>query len=263
MKRKEQCIDKAGFISTHSHTKLYTLFSMTPVSVDPPRHDVRSAVPYDHGPRPFFRGRLHEIAAIYFAGTCTALVATTAALQNSATFITAIVLYCVCLLGMLAVSALYHRVPWHTKRAVDMWRRADHSMIAIFIAGTYAPVAVYAFGSMSDGLWILPTAWIAAGGAVAINLFWPDHPRWVDVIIYLLLGWLVVAKAAALVSLVPLAALVLIVVGGIIYSLGAIVYGIQRPNPSERWFGFHEVFHAATIVAAGLHHIAIGLLVVS
>lgn len=71
------------------------------------------------------------------------------------------------------------------------------------------------------------------------------------------------AKAAALVSLVPLAALVLIVVGGIIYSLGAIVYGIQRPNPSERWFGFHEVFHAATIVAAGLHHIAIWLLVVS
>ncbi len=136
-------------------------------------------------------------------------------------------------------------------------------MIAIFIAGTYAPVAVYAFNSMSDGLWILPTAWIAAGGAVAINLLWPNHPRWVDVVIYLVLGWLVVVKAATLVSIVPVAALVLIIVGGIIYSFGAIVYGIQRPNPSERWFGFHEVFHASTIVAAALHHIAIWLLVVS
>lgn len=160
------------------------------------------------------------------------------------------------------MSALYHRVPWHTKRAVDIWRRADHSMIAIFIAGTYAPVAVYAFNSMSDGLWILPTAWIAAGGAVAVNLLWPDHPRWLDVVIYLVLGWLVVVKAAALVSLIPVAALVLIIVGGVIYSLGAIVYGAQSPNPSDRWFGFHEVFHACTIVAAALRHIAIWLLMV-
>ncbi len=263
MKRAEQYIDEAGFIPTHSHTKLYTLFSMNPAPAQLPRHHARSTVPYDRGPRPILRGRLHEIAAIYFAGTCTALVATTAALHNSATFITAIVLYSVCLLGMLAVSALYHRVPWHTKRAVDIWRRADHSMIAIFIAGTYAPVAVYAFDSMGDGLWILPTAWVAAGGAVGINLLWPNHPRWVDVVIYLVLGWLVVVKATALVVLVPLAALVLIIVGGVIYSLGAIVYGVQRPNPSERWFGFHEVFHASTIVAAALHHIAIWLLVVS
>ncbi|MGX6968484.1 PAQR family membrane homeostasis protein TrhA [Corynebacterium sp. c7Ub_26] len=235
---------------------------MKPVSADSPRRHAHSAVPYDRGPRPIFRGRLHEIAAIYFAGTCTALVAATAALHDSAPFIAATALYCVCLLGMLTVSALYHRVPWHTKRAVDIWRRADHSMIAIFIAGTYAPVAVYAFNSMSDGLWILPTAWIAAGGAVAVNLLWPDHPRWLDVVIYLVLGWLVVVKAAALVSLIPVAALVLIIVGGVIYSLGAIVYGAQSPNPSDRWFGFHEVFHACTIVAAALRHIAIWLLMV-
>lgn len=235
---------------------------MKPVSADSPRRHAHSAVPYDRGPRPIFRGRLHEIAAIYFAGTCTALVAATAALHDSAPFIAATALYCVCLLGMLTVSALYLRVPWHTKRAVDIWRRADHSMIAIFIAGTYAPVAVYAFNSMSDGLWILPTAWIAAGGAVAVNLLWPDHPRWLDVVIYLVLGWLVVVKAAALVSLIPVAALVLIIVGGVIYSLGAIVYGAQSPNPSDRWFGFHEVFHACTIVAAALRHIAIWLLMV-
>lgn len=236
---------------------------MTSASAPSPRHHVASPAPFDRGPRPVLRGRLHEIAAIYFAGTCTALVATIAALSNSARFVTAIVLYCVCLLGMLTVSALYHRVPWHTKRAVDMWRRADHSMIAIFIAGTYAPVAVYAFTSMGSGLWILPAAWIAAGVAVAINLLWLNHPRWVDVVIYLVLGWLVVVKATALVSLMPLAAVVLIIVGGVIYSLGAIVYGIQHPNPSEHWFGFHEVFHASTIIAAALHHIAIWLLVVS
>ncbi|MEJ4111845.1 hemolysin III family protein [Corynebacterium kroppenstedtii] len=232
-------------------------------TTEPPRPHTGSTTPYDRGPRPIFRGRLHEIAAIYFAGTCTALIATVAALHHSALLIAAIILYSACLLGMLAVSALYHRVPWRTKHAVDTWRRADHSMIAIFIAGTYAPVAVSAFTSMTDGLWILPTAWIAAIGTVVITLLWPNHPRWVDVIIYLVLGWLVILKAPALASVVPLAALILIVAGGVTYSLGAIIYGIQRPNPSERWFGFHEVFHATTIIAAAMHHIAIWILVVN
>jgi hemolysin III len=219
--------------------------------------------PVDRGDRPLLRGRLHENAAWYFAGTGTALTATSFILHGGSALSWSAVLYSLCLIGLFAVSALYHRVPWRRETTVQAWRRADHSMIAIFIAGTYGPIAVFAFDSWSEGLWILPVCWVLAVAAVVMNVFWIGHPRWLDVVVYLSLGWLAVLKVGGFVDTIPLVAGVLIVVGGIIYSLGAVVYGLRRPNPSVRWFGFHEVFHAATIVAGGLHHVAIWILVLS
>lgn len=217
--------------------------------------------PVDRGARPVLRGRLHENAAWYFAGTGTALTVAAFALHGNSTLSWITVLYTVCLIGLFTVSALYHRVPWRSEATVRAWRRADHSMIAVFIAGTYGPVTVYCFDSWSEGLWILPVCWAAAGIAVAMNLFWIGHPRWVDVVVYLVLGWVALLKLSGFVEGLPVGAGILVVLGGLIYSAGAVVYGKKSPNPSDRWFGFHEVFHAATIVAAALHHVAIWVLV--
>lgn len=216
---------------------------------------------FDRGPRPYFRGLLHANAVWYFAGTGSALTVASFILHGSSALSWFTALYAVCLVAMLGVSGLYHRAPWRSEGAVRGWRRADHSMIAIFIAGTYGPVTVSTFDTFADGQWVLLVCWIAALVAVAINVFWIGHPRWLDVGIYLALGWLIIFKITDFAREVPTAAGLLIVIGGLIYMVGAISYGLKRPNFSERWFGFHEFFHATTVVAAGLHHVAIWLIV--
>lgn len=250
-----------------SHRRLGAMAHTSPHPADAargshgPHRNTGRRRPVDRGPRPALRGRLHENAAWYFAGTGTALTVAAAVLHGASALTWVTALYTLCLIGLFTVSALYHRAPWRSEATVQAWRRADHSMIAVFIAGTYGPVTVYSFDSWSGGLWVLPVCWAAAVAAVALNVFWIGHPRWVDVIVYLVLGWVAVLKLGGFVSALPVVPGVLIVVGGLIYSAGAVVYGRKSPNPSERWFGFHEVFHAATIVAAALHHVAVWLLI--
>lgn len=237
-------------------------FLMTSTAPLPGRAS-RSRPPFDRGQRPVLRGRLHENSALFFAGTSVALTVSAFVRHGNVALSWVTVLYSLCLVALFSVSALYHRVSWRSEATVQAWRRADHSMIAVFIAGTYGPVVVYSFSSWSEGLWILPVCWIAAIAAVALNIFWIGHPRWVDVVVYLVLGWVALLKLPDFVAVFPPVAGILIVLGGLVYSAGAVVYGLQRPNPSVRWFGFHEVFHAATIVAAALHHGAIWLLILN
>ncbi len=161
------------------------------------------------------------------------------------------------LVGMLMVSALYHRFPWNSYRTVAWWRQADHAMIALFIAGTYGPVTLGA-GHDTRSYVVLIVCWITAA---AVNILWINHPRWLSVTIYLLLGWVALVNIDKLHESLSTPVQVLIVLGGLIYSAGAIAYAVKRPNISPRWFGFHEVFHAATIVAAGFHHVAIWLII--
>ncbi len=232
----------------------------------------KSRLPFDRGPRPWMRGRIHQEAAWFFGGTGTALTSLVAATYGVSwmTFVTAV--YAATLVGMLTVSSLYHRAPWRTEGTVAGWRRADHAMIAVFIAGSYGPVTLAAFGDafwnnggflQLGGWWILIVSWVAALAAVLLNVVWIQHPRWLDALVYLSLGWIaVVAAVGYWNSLGPLVCS-LLVFGGLVYSLGAVIYARKWPNPSERWFGFHEVFHALTIVAAGVHHIAIWLMLVA
>lgn len=215
---------------------------------------------FDRGPRPQLRGHLHSEAAWFFGGSGSALVAFAAATSRASWLTFAVVIYSVCLVGMLATSATYHRFPWRSERAVVAWRRADHAAIAVFIAGTYTPVFIGATDSPQRFI-ILIVCWCAALLAVALNVVWIDHPRWLSVTVYMVLGWIAVFDLGGLIDGLTVPAMVLILVGGAIYSLGALGYALKWPNPSERWFGFHEVFHAATIVAAGLHHIAIWIIV--
>jgi hemolysin III len=158
---------------------------------------------------------------------------------------------------LFGVSAVYHRGHW-SPRTHAVLQRLDHANIFLIIAGTYTPFAVLLLsaGPARTLLWIV---WSGAVAGVAFRVLWVGAPRWLYVPVYLALGWVAVAYMPQLLHGGGPAVLTLLVVGGVLYTLGGIVYAIKRPNPSPSWFGFHEVFHALTIAAFTAHALAIGL----
>lgn len=202
----------------------------------------RRVRPVDIG-KPRMRGWLHFYA---FFGALAAGTVLTALFPSIG-----VAVYSVTVCGLFGVSALYHRRVW-TERGYQTMRRFDHAMIFVFIAGTYTPVCV-ALGKT----WLLALVWIGALGGAVMSLIWPHAPRWVQAPLYLALGWVAIAVLPDLLHTSGVTALVLLLAGGAIYSLGAVSYALRRPNPWPEVFGHHEFFHACTIVAAICHHIAI------
>jgi len=161
---------------------------------------------------------------------------------------------------MLGVSALYHRVTW--KPAARLWmRRADHAGIFLLIAGTYTPVGLIGL----HGAWrvtILAIVWGGAGIATLMKLCWVHAPKWLAALVGLAIGWAGVAALPELAAHTSIAAVVLLAAGGLAYSAGAVTYALRRPDPLPLVFGYHEVFHALTIVALACHYVAVAFFVV-
>ena len=156
-------------------------------------------------------------------------------------------------------SALYHRVTW-TPRVRPWMRRIDHAGVYLLIAGTYTPVSLIALG----GAWrpaILAIVWTGAGAAIVLKFVWVDAPKWLAAAIGIALGWVAVVALPQLAAHVAPAAVVLLVIGGLAYTAGAIVYARRRPDPVPEVFGYHELFHALTIVAVTCQYVAIALIV--
>jgi hemolysin III len=209
---------------------------------------------FDHpDTRPRMRGWLHLFA--FFGSIVAAAVLIPLAFVEGARAGVAVTVYCLTILGLFGVSALYHRRRW-SPRAWKLMKRADHSMIFLFIAGTYTPFARLAVPE-ATGWWMLGIVWAGALAGVALKMVWPTAPRWVGVPIYLALGWVSVFVLVDILTLVGVTVLVLMATGGVLYSVGAIAYAMKRPNPWPGTFGYHEVFHAMTIVAATCHYIAV------
>jgi hemolysin III len=164
----------------------------------------------------------------------------------------AVGIYAVSLSALLGTSALYHRVNWKRPQVRTWMRRLDHSMIFFLIAGTYTPFALLVMhGTLATA--ILIAVWAGAIAGAIVEMVWIGHPKWVSAAVYLTIGWVAVAAFPELWSgLGPTAALML-AGGGLLYTAGAIVYAVQRPNPSPAIFGYHEVFHAFVLAAAVLH----------
>ncbi|TDD82617.1 hemolysin III family protein [Actinomadura darangshiensis] len=161
--------------------------------------------------------------------------------------------------GMLfGISGTYHRQRSH--RLIEVLRRFDHANIYLIIAGTYTPFAVVAL----DGgvrVAVLVTVWTGAIAGVVFRTAWIGAPRALYVTLYIVLGWVAVFFLPQFLDGAGLAACLLVAIGGICYSVGGVVYGLRRPNPSPRWFGFHEIFHAFTLAAYVLQYIAVSLVV--
>jgi hemolysin III len=159
---------------------------------------------------------------------------------------------------LFGVSAVYHTGRWGV-RAKTIWKRLDHATIFVLIAGSYTPFCLLLLTPAHAAI-MLSLVWGGALLGVLFRIFWVSAPRWLYVPLYLLLGWAAVLYAGEFFRRAPTDVMVLMIVGGGLYTIGALVYGFKWPNPSPRWFGFHEVFHAFTIAAFVVHYIGISLL---
>lgn len=202
--------------------------------------------------KPHLRGWLHLGMAplVLIAGLILVVMAPSRAGRLSAAVftLTAFLLF--------ATSAIYHRGTW-SPRVDGLLRRLDHSNIFLIIAGTYTPFALLL--PVEQGRTMLVIVWVGAIGGVLFRIFWVRAPRWLYVPIYLALGWVAVFYLKPLWLHGGSAIVVLVAVGGLLYTLGAVVYGFKRPNPVPSWFGFHEIFHALTIAAFVCHYVAASL----
>ena len=209
--------------------------------------------PADLG-KPRLRGRLHQYAFFVALVAGVVLCSIAATRPGLSPFLSCLV-YSLTVCGLFGISALYHRRVW-SERGYQVMKRLDHSMIFIFIAGTYTPFCILLLTGEKSAIF-LGLIWAGALGGVALKTIWPHGPRWVGAPLYLALGWGAVAILPDVLHRGGVAALVLLAIGGVIYSVGAVFYALRRPNPWPTVFGHHEFFHACTLVAALCHHIAI------
>ncbi|MGC3997365.1 MAG: hemolysin III family protein [Anaeromyxobacter sp.] len=196
--------------------------------------------------KPLLRGVSHEVAA----AVALAAWAVLAVHAPSARATLAAQVYGASLFSLFAVSALYHRPTW-SPRARLLMRRLDHAAIFLLIAGTYTPICLL-LGD-SRGSTLLVVVWSGAALGIIQSVLWPTCPKPLSAIVYVLLGWVVLPVLPALQTRLGPGSIGLLAAGGVVYSLGAVVYALRRPDPFPRVFGYHEVFHALVIGAAVLH----------
>jgi hemolysin III len=201
--------------------------------------------------KPRLRGWLHAaMAPIALAAgiVLVCMAATPAAIVGAAVFLAASVL-------LFGTSGVYHRGTWGAWGQAVL-RRMDHSNIFVFIAATYTPLALILLDGTSR-LILLTVVWGAAVGGLFFRLFWLSAPRALYTALYIAMGWTALGWLGAFYRAAGPAVLILVIAGGVCYTLGAVVYGRKRPNPSPTWFGFHEIFHSATVAGFACHYVAI------
>ncbi|MDP9006454.1 MAG: hemolysin III family protein [Actinomycetota bacterium] len=210
-----------------------------------PITDVLTAV------RPRHRGRLHQV--VFFlsvpAGAALVALATTASARVGAA------VYALSVTGLFGTSAAYHRLA-HSVAARAMWRRLDHAMIFVLIAGTYTPMCLLAL----EGAWrsvALTLVWVGALAGVALKVFRLEAAMRLGNALYLVLGWAVLAILPQLAQRVAPLTLVLLAAGGLLYTGGAVVLTRRRPDPVPHVFGYHEVWHTLVVAAAACHYVMI------
>jgi hemolysin III len=201
--------------------------------------------------KPRLRGVIHQYAFFVAVVLGVAIVA----LAPGGKERIAAAIYAVSVAGLLGTSALYHRRNW-TVRARMWMRRLDHSMIFVLIAGTYTPFAILVLhGTLART--ILIVVWAGAVGGTILNVFWVRAPKAVTASVYIALGWVAIAAMPQMAREMGAVGVGLIALGGVLYTAGAVIYALRRPNPVPGVFGYHEVFHALVVAAAAAHFAAV------
>lgn len=201
--------------------------------------------------KPLLRGHFHQAAFFVSLGACGMLIAS--AMNNQA--LLASIIYSLSLIMLFGVSALYHRPQWNPQQRTWM-RRLDHAAIFILIAGTGTPICLLAIPAES-GFKLLAAFWLAAAFGFLQSLFWIKAPKWLSAILYIAMGWIALPYIPEIrASLGSLNAIYLIS-GGALYTIGAIIYASKRPNPSPKYFGYHEIFHLLVIFGAFFHFLVV------
>jgi hemolysin III len=213
-------------------------------------HDLRESVEHIVA-TPLFRGFLHLVSGI----VAMAAVILLAREATGRIELVSSLIYGSGLTLALMTSAVYHRGSWKP-RAFMILQRLDHSMIFVLVAATYTPMLLLKL----DGawrVWSMVTVWTMAGAGIVLRVAWRDLPRGILVASYLVCGWMALAFAPLLVRKLDTHAIALLVIGGLLYTLGAVIYASRRPDPFPRIFGYHEVFHTFVVAAACCHFFAL------
>ncbi len=197
--------------------------------------------------RPLLRGWLHLVAAALAIAGLVLLVL----LADSAEAYVGGAIFAASLIALYTTSATYHVITWG-RRMRGVMKRLDHSMIFVLIAGTYTPFCLIA-ASTAWGISILAVVWSIAGAGIVLKVAWPNAPRWLGVGLYVGTGWVALVAASELADWFAAVPLILLAGGGILYTLGGVIYALKRPNPFPRVFGYHEVFHLLVIAGSAMH----------
>lgn len=203
--------------------------------------------------KPRLRGWLHAATAplALAAGIVLVVLSPTAATRTGSA------IFAASALALFTVSAIMHRGRWSPRWNLFL-RRLDHASIFLLIAGSYTPFCLLLLEG-SDRAIMLGVAWGGAALGIAFRIFWTHAPRWLYTPIYIALGWAAVLFAGDFARNADTAVLVLLAVGGLLYTAGGVIYGLRRPNPFPQWFGFHEIFHTLTIIAFVTHYVGVSL----
>ena len=204
--------------------------------------------------RPELRPRLRGVSHQYMAVVALALGVGLVAAAPGAEEIVTCAVFALSQVALFAVSAFYHRVTWRSPQTRERARRADHSTIFLAIAGTYTPIAAV---GIDTGTAILVLVWVGAAAGIAIRLLFSDAPRWVTTGPYIALGWVSVLLIPAAIDELGWVPVLLLGLGGVLYTVGGVTYARRKPDPWPRTFGYHEIFHALVIVAALLQYAVI------
>jgi hemolysin III len=205
--------------------------------------------------KPRLRGVSHEWGFYVSLAAGVALVASAPAGRA----LVGAAIYAAAVSALLGVSALYHRIDWRA-RARRWLRRLDHAMIFVLIAATNTPFALLALhGTLATV--ILALAWAGAGGGIVLQLVWTDHPKWASSLIGIGLGWVGLLTLTQLPQSIGWPAVAVMILAGALYTAGAVIYARGRPNPIPGVFGYHEVFHALVLAAAGMQYGVIAFVV--
>jgi hemolysin III len=194
----------------------------------------------------------------HWAGAILALVGLIALLivgWGTPAKVVSLVVYGVSLIFLFSASATYHMVQVKDK-VLEIFRKVDHAAIYFLIAGTYTPFCVNAF----TGFWkwgMLSIIWSLAIIGIIVKVFYIRAPRWLNASIYLIMGWLCIGAAGQMLAALPAWVLVWLIIGGVIYSLGAVVYMTKIFNFKPGVFGFHEIWHIFVLLAAAAHFVAV------
>lgn len=208
------------------------------------------------GPRPLWRGWIHAAALVAIVVGGPLLVAR----GHGGGDTLALSVYVASIIALFGVSASFHRIMW-SEPARRRMRRADHATIFLAIAGTYTAVAGIALRGWAR-VAVLTVVWVGAAVGIALRQLWLDAPKWAVAIPYVVVGWSALLVVPQLVGALGAGGFALLVLGGLAYTVGAIVYALRRPDPVPTVFGYHEIFHACTVVGAALQFAVIAAVVV-
>ena len=202
-------------------------------------------------PKPLLRGSFHQAAFFFGLGACLMLVA---AAPTTLARLSALI-YSICLANLFGTSSLYHRISWPEN--VRKWiQKLDHSAIFIFIAGTGTPISLLGLGG-EEGEKLLSLFWICAAAGIFKEFVWKKAPRWSSAVFYIVMGWLAAPYIGHFSDSLGARNTWLLILGGAIYTAGAIVYAFKWPNPFPKIFGFHEIFHVMVVIAGIFHFLVI------